>query len=123
MDIRRLIVDYVSAKEAAKKSESAAKKQRRKILDYLEENKLEYIEHDGVKVYSQHRETDKLNEDGLTKWLEDNGFSEQVFDTVKVLNYDKLEELLYNEDIKVEDIAEFTEVSVTEVLKYSMEKK
>lgn len=118
VNIGGLLQEYEQLKAREKSIKSRKDALAKMIKEYATKNGVKdsngsyYAEDNDFIFGSQARKSVKLKEDEAKEFFRSRGLYEEVIDTVEVLNEDKIEQLVTDEKITVEDIEALTDVKV-----------
>ena len=113
-ELIRLFYEDKEQLDYYKKETEKENKEIKEIMSKLDKDEFETDLGLKAKITIQKRES--FNEPKLIDYLKQNDFSDAI-DLVEVINYDKLEDMIYNGKLNASNIADFKETKEVVTLK------
>lgn len=120
--LEQIIGKFYDVKSDADDFKKEADSYNKEIKELMAKINIEdYTTEDGLVAKKSIQKRESFNEPNLINYLKENDFSDAI-DLVEVINYDKLEDMIYNGKLIASDIAEFRETKEVVTLKVSKKK-
>lgn len=115
MNLNETIKDYFKLDQQEKQAKAKKEPLNKMIKAEFKAQGINYIIHEGIKADVKQQTKSTVNEDKLLQKLKDLGLTECI-KVVEVPDLDKIEEMLYHEQLDPQIIADCTTTQIIDVL-------